>query len=173
MTQTSDVIIIGAGIAGASCASEVAADRSVTVLEMEDRPGAHSTGRSAATWLPSYGPPSIQALTRASGDFLKAPPTEFCDVAIASPRGELLLGLPGQENDIEAARRAGLTDISPERAKELVPLLRTDVINCFLYDDTCLDLDVDVLHQAFLRRLKLRGGHVLCDNAADTITRQK
>ena len=98
MTQTSDVIVIGAGIAGASVAAELAADCTVTVLEMEDRPGYHSTGRSAATWLPTYGPPSIRGFTAASGDFLKHPPDDFCQTPITSPKGEMLLGLPGQES---------------------------------------------------------------------------
>ncbi|MGB5724357.1 MAG: FAD-dependent oxidoreductase, partial [Parasphingorhabdus sp.] len=54
MTQF-DVVIIGAGIAGASIASEIGADRSVLLLEAEDHPGYHSTGRSAAFWTETYG----------------------------------------------------------------------------------------------------------------------
>lgn len=171
MTQTSDVIVIGAGIAGASTAAELAANRSVTVLEMEDRPGFHSTGRSAATWLPTYGPPSIRALTRASGDFLKQPPTGFCETPVTSARGELLLGLPGQEAAIEDHRSIGMQDITLADARRHIPLLRTDAIDCALFDGTCLDIDVDALHQSYLRLLKKRGGSVHCNNAATTASR--
>ena len=61
-----DIIIIGAGIAGASVAAHLAETRRVLVLEMEDRPGYHSTGRSAAAFEPNYGPAPIRALTRAA-----------------------------------------------------------------------------------------------------------
>ncbi|NNE21555.1 MAG: FAD-binding oxidoreductase [Rhizobiales bacterium] len=172
MTQSSDVIVIGAGIAGASVAAELAADLSVTVLEMEDRPGFHSTGRSAATWIPGYGPDPVRALTRASGDFLKNPHDDFCATAITSPRGEMLLGLPGQDADVDNYRKVGMHDISLEDAVKRVPLLRTDAIEAVLYDGTCLDVDVDALHQAFLRRLKQRGGHVHCDSPATAISRR-
>ena len=39
-----DIAIIGAGIAGASLAAEVAAHRSVILIEAEAHPGYHSTG---------------------------------------------------------------------------------------------------------------------------------
>ena len=61
-----DVAIIGAGIAGASIASEIADHCSVIILEAEDQPGYHSTGRSAAFWTESYGGPQVQPLTTAS-----------------------------------------------------------------------------------------------------------
>ncbi len=43
-----DVIVIGAGIAGASVAAQLSASKSVTILDMEGRAGYHTTGRSAA-----------------------------------------------------------------------------------------------------------------------------
>ena len=57
--------LIGAGIAGASVAAHLAETRSVAILEMEERPGYHTTGRSASMYEPNYGPPSMLALTRA------------------------------------------------------------------------------------------------------------
>ena len=46
--RRADVLIAGAGIAGSSLAFELAAHRSVILLEAEAQPGYHSTGRSAA-----------------------------------------------------------------------------------------------------------------------------
>jgi D-arginine dehydrogenase len=46
-TATADVVVIGAGIAGASVAGELAQTHKVIVLEREDFPGMHSTGGSA------------------------------------------------------------------------------------------------------------------------------
>ena len=43
-------IVIGAGIAGASAAYELAKVAPVTILERETQPGYHTTGRSAAVF---------------------------------------------------------------------------------------------------------------------------
>ena len=68
-----DIIVIGAGIAGASVAAELADQRQVCLLEMETQPGYHTTGRSAAMFVPSYGPAPIRALTRASAGAFEKP----------------------------------------------------------------------------------------------------
>ncbi|HEV2080031.1 MAG TPA: FAD-dependent oxidoreductase, partial [Allosphingosinicella sp.] len=57
MSRSADIAIIGAGIAGASLAAEVAPHASVLLIEAEDHPGRHSTGRSAAFWSETYGGP--------------------------------------------------------------------------------------------------------------------
>ena len=80
-----DVVIVGAGIAGAGLAAELAPHASVLLLEAEDQPGYHATGRSAAFWSETYGGPLIQPLTTASGPWLR-------DNGLLSPRGELYLG---------------------------------------------------------------------------------
>jgi choline dehydrogenase-like flavoprotein len=67
-----DFAVIGAGMAGASIAAEIAPYASVVVLEAEDAPGYHSTGRSAAFWEECYGGPGIVPLTLPSGAFLRA-----------------------------------------------------------------------------------------------------
>ena len=52
---TYDYAVIGAGIAGASVAYRLSAAASVVVLEREAQPGYHSTGRSAAMFMETYG----------------------------------------------------------------------------------------------------------------------
>ena len=60
--QTCDVLIIGAGIAGSSLAWRLArGGQAVLLLEREAQPGMHSTGRSAAMFMESYGPPGVRA----------------------------------------------------------------------------------------------------------------
>jgi D-arginine dehydrogenase len=66
-----DFAVVGAGIAGASIAAELAPYASVLVLEAEDAPGYHSTGRSAAFWDECYGGPGVVPLTLASGSYLR------------------------------------------------------------------------------------------------------
>jgi D-arginine dehydrogenase len=94
--QTFDVIVIGAGIAGAAVAHFLASRVRVAILEREAQPGYHSTGRSAAYFAPSYGPPQVRALTRASQAFLQAVP------GVLTPRGSLF---PARASQLDALRR--------------------------------------------------------------------
>ena len=87
--ESFDIAIIGAGIAGASLAYRLADRRNVVVLERESQPGYHSTGRSAAMFMKSYGPPGVRALTRASREFYEAPPSGLTEVLLLTPRGAL------------------------------------------------------------------------------------
>ncbi|MEO7371781.1 MAG: FAD-dependent oxidoreductase, partial [Ilumatobacteraceae bacterium] len=72
-----DVLVIGGGIAGASIAYELATDRTVGLLEMEPTLAFHTTGRSVATFLESYGGRTIRLLTTASRAFMEEPPDGF------------------------------------------------------------------------------------------------
>ena len=58
-TRVFDFAVIGAGIAGASVAYRLSAAASVLVLEQETQPGYHSTGRSAAMFMETYGTPTV------------------------------------------------------------------------------------------------------------------
>ena len=72
-----DVVVIGAGIAGASVAAALKSAGQVLLLEAEDQPGYHTTGRSAALYTQAYGPPAIRALTRASWRFYDDPQSAY------------------------------------------------------------------------------------------------
>ena len=86
MSEQFDIAVIGAGIAGASVAANLAkAGQRVVLLEMESQPGYHTTGRSAAVYSPIYGPQPIRALTRASLAFYENPPEEFAGRPLLSP----------------------------------------------------------------------------------------
>ena len=65
-----DVAIVGAGMAGASLAAEMAGDAACCSSRPRTSPAITRTGRSAAFWSESYGGPLIQPLTTASGPFL-------------------------------------------------------------------------------------------------------
>src|SRR4051794_40268489 len=62
-----DVIIVGGGIAGASLGAEIASKRRTLIIEAEEHCGFHSTGRSAAFYLESYGGSSGPQISVASG----------------------------------------------------------------------------------------------------------
>ena len=107
MAETFDIIVIGAGIAGASIAAHLAETKRVLILEMEDRPGFHTTGRSAATFEPNYGPPPMLAFTRASNAFFENPPRGFTDGPLLVPRSSLFFEAEGQEAFTEKLLASG------------------------------------------------------------------
>ena len=65
MRELADAVVIGGGIAGVSVACELATDRSVVLLETEATLAQHTTGRSAAILLRTYGNMVVRNLTRA------------------------------------------------------------------------------------------------------------
>lgn len=159
-----DFAVIGAGIAGASVAARIAAQGSVVLLEREAQPGYHATGRSAAMFMESYGPPMVRALTRASRAFYLQPPPGFTDTALLAPRGALYLALHGQEQALEELRRE-LGDSCPDLRRldrdavaALIPCLCAEQVHAGLLDPMAMDIDVHALHQGFLRLFRGHGG---------------
>ncbi len=164
MNPDVDIIVIGAGIAGASVASHLAITHQVLLLEMEDRPGYHSTGRSIATFEPNYGPAPIRALTRASR-------REFDQLLALAPRESLFLMPLGQQAAFDRlmAVQKGMREISPAEAKAKFPLLRSGYHTRALLDPVTADIDVDLLLQTYLRKFRSSGGTLLCGQGAETI----
>ncbi len=158
-----DVAIFGAGIAGASLAWRLAGQRSVLLVEREAQPGYHATGRSAAMFMESYGPPMVRALTRASRSFYEQPPAGFAASPIVTPRGALYLASPGQQALLDTTRAElaptclHLTQLDAAQTLARVPCLRPEKVLASLLDPDSMDLDVHVLHQGFLRGFRKRG----------------
>jgi D-arginine dehydrogenase len=163
-----DVLIIGAGMAGASLAWRLARDGlGVAVVEREAQPGMHSTGRSAAMFMESYGPPGVRALTRASRAFYLNPPPGFADAPLPRPRGALFVATAAQQ-DALARMRAGLAAsgtamvlLDSERIARMVPGLKPGLFQNALLDEHSHDIDVHALLQGFLRGARQAGaaGH--------------
>ena len=158
-----DVAIVGAGIAGASLAYRLAGRRSVVLLEREAQPGYHATGRSAAMFMESYGPPCVRALTRASRAFYEEPPPGFGTGPLLAPRGVLYLATHGQEALLQALHdelAAGGTPIDTLTAAETlarIPCLKPEVVHGALFERDAQDIDVNALHQGFLRGARALG----------------
>jgi|SRR5262245_25377835 len=162
MIRTADVIVIGAGIAGASIAARLAGTGNILLIDMEDHPGFHTTSRSAAMWEPSFGPPVFRALTHASGPFLHDPPDGFSPTPLVTPRGVMMCGEPGDSCDPSEFIERGYIELTRADATDLVPLLRLDGIAWILLDELTKDVDVDALHQGFLRAARAGGCTVTC-----------
>ncbi len=160
-------VVIGAGMAGASAAYELAAHGSVLVLEQEGVAGYHTTGRSVAIYSETYGNATIRAFNSASRAFLLDPPADFTEHKLLTPpHGELLIGRAGTESRMDetaaAFRRLVPTvrRVSAVEAIAFVPALRRDWVVGGIYEPGAMHMDVDALHQGYLRGLKKRGGAV-------------
>jgi D-arginine dehydrogenase len=177
--QQADFLIIGGGIAGASAGFFLAPHGRTVLLERESQPGYHSTGRSAALFLESYGTPQVRALTRASRAFFDAPPEGFSEHPLLGPRGCLLVAAEGQQDHLDAhwdllrsmtphARR-----LTPAEAFALVPALREDRLIGAVLEPEAMDMDVHAIHQGYLRGLRHAGGTVVCDAEVTALERSQ
>ncbi|MEP3226975.1 MAG: FAD-dependent oxidoreductase [Parasphingorhabdus sp.] len=173
-----DVAIIGAGIAGASMASELADLCSIVMLEAEAHPGYHSTGRSAAFWTESYGGPKVQPLTTASFDFLHDPPPEFSPTGFLHPRKAINIGRTGEQNLVDKFlakfSQSGVTMIPWTRddLSAAIPHLKPGWDRA-IFEPDCCDIDVAALHSAYLRDAKKKGAHLHCNFRVHAITAEK
>ena len=172
-----DVVVVGAGIAGAGVAFELARHGRVILLEAEEQPGYHTTGRSAAVYLKGYGNEVIRDLTTASEAFLQNPPEDFTTAPLVMPRGALSLVREDQRERLEPTLRhlhrhvPAARELGPEEILSLVPALRPDYAVAAIFDPDARDLDVDAIFQGYLRGFKARGGELACDAAVEALDR--
>lgn len=164
MAERFDIAVIGAGMAGASIAAELAPHATVLLAEAEGQPGYHTTGRSAAFYEECYGGPDIVPLTKASRRFLEAG-------GFLSNRGALYVARRGQEGEVEAFlerfRSVGvlIERIDRKALEDFLPGVREEWSHG-LFQPHCADIDVAGLHQQYLgaaRRtgVQTRTGHRL------------
>jgi D-arginine dehydrogenase len=155
-----DVVIVGAGMAGASLAAELAPHCSVALLEAEDRPGYHATGRSAAFWAETYGGPLIQPLTSASGPWL-------AEHGFLHPRGALNLARAEDAARLDAFlhryAEAGVRveRVGRERVEAILPGVRPQWREA-AWEPDCRDIDVAGLHAHYLARARKGGADLRC-----------
>jgi D-arginine dehydrogenase len=177
MTRTADCIVIGAGIAGAAAGFFLAPHLKVLLLEQEEQPGFHSTGRSAALFMESYGTPQVRALTMASRAFFESPPDGFTDHPVLGARGAMMVATHGQEAPLQA-HWAVLQPISPRAtlldaagACALTPVLRRELLLGAVYEPDASDMDVHAIHHGFLRGIRRAGGALVADAPATALRR--
>ncbi len=160
-TLRTDVLVIGAGVAGLSVASALA-DRGQTgviVLEQEEHPGYHSTGRSAAILVEGYGTPLVRRLTALSRPLLEGAGDPARNVL--KPRGLLYVGLKGSPTGQTIDEVGSIIRISAADAEAIVPALDGQAIDHAFHDPTAADIDVHALQSSFLRNLRAAGGTLL------------
>jgi D-arginine dehydrogenase len=158
--QDYDIAVIGAGMAGASLAAELAPHGTVLLAEAEEQPGYHATGRSAAFWEECYRGPDVVPLTLASGPYLR-------EHGMLSPRGALYIGRAADQPAIESfIERFADSGVSIERLgraalERRIPGIRADWQHA-VSEPACADIDVAGLHQHYLARARAGGVELRC-----------
>ncbi len=176
--RSCDFLVVGSGIAGASIACELAAHARVLVVEREDNHAYHTTGRSAAMFIESYGNAWVRRLTGASRPFFDASPIGFCDHPLLVPRGCLNIALPGQIPALAllaeeiGASGSEMREISGGEARAMVPILRDRVVERAIYEPNSGDIDTHGLHSGFLRMAAARGAEFRLSAGVEWIERK-
>ena len=163
--RSCDIVVVGGGIAGVSVAAEVAGAAEVVLVERESQLAYHTTGRSAALYFGSYGHPSTLPLTTASRSWFDDP--EFTDAPVLTPRGALTVAF----DHTPVPDLLGAQVLGPDDAAELVPALDRDRIAGAAWEPDAADMDVAGIHQAYVRKLRHRGGEVLTDAGVTALER--
>lgn len=160
-----DVIVIGAGIAGLSAAYELSKTRSVLVLEQEEHPGYHATGRSAAVYAACYGSEqdALYALVQTSWDFFANPPDGFSPYPLTQHRGVLFVS----DDENVAELKQHFSEMSPRNPKaqlvgeavirEKFPALNENYRQAAIYDPRVYDIDVSALQEGYLKAIRQAG----------------
>lgn len=165
--MTWDIAIIGAGMAGASLAAAIGPRARVVLIEAEDLPGRHATGRSAAFWSETYGGPAVQPLTTASGPALR-------DGGYLTPLGSLHIGRRedvGRIDRLLADFEGSGVELQRVDPAARVPGLRPEWAHG-VWEPSCAYIDVAALHADYLAAAKAAGAALITDAALLTAERR-
>jgi len=175
-TNSYDVLVIGGGIAGASIGYELADDRSVGLIEMEPTLAYHTTGRSVATFLESYGGRTIRVLTTASRAFMENPPEGFT-TPLLKPLPLIWVAPHHDVENLHAMYQSvvelvpAMREIDAAEAAEMTKVIRPDWVGAGLVEPGASEIDVAAIHGGYVGGLRARGGEIHTSSAAVTMHR--
>jgi D-arginine dehydrogenase len=168
--ETAEVVIIGAGFAGASTAYQLAARgvRDVVLLEGEAVPGVHASGRNAALAFQVLSDAAEARLAVEGTRFIAAPPPGFAAVPLLRRTGSLLVagagGVPALRHAQEDAHRVGLACelLGVDDAVRRVPALAGAPFAGAFWNPHDGVVDIHALLQGFLAGARTGGARVEC-----------
>ena len=180
--MTTEIVVIGAGIAGAAAAAALAERRPgqgrVVLVEREFLPAQHASGRSASVLSETSGHPTVCALARLSRPFFEQPPTGFTEHPLLSPRGLLWVGESGDESALDelAARgrvvRGSVRRLDRKATAELLPtFIDTAIAAGGVYEPDAMAIDTAAVIQCYLTYLRRHGGEVKVSHEAVELAR--
>ena len=152
--------------------------RRVAVVEREVSLTAHSTGRSVAQFLASYGRPANRVLSAASRPFLENGVDGLADSELLEPRNVLSVAPAGLEQQLSEWIAANQTTGTPcelldaADAIKLCAALDPKWLEAAVIEYGGFDIDVAALHQAFLRGARAQGAAVLREHGVRALARR-
>ncbi len=166
-----EVIIVGCGIAGASLAYFLT-ERGVTdvlILEREEQPGYHATGRSAAVLVELDPIFSIFQLKALSAAFLRDPPDGFSEYPLLDRSGILVMFRKPIWNAIKELSKTweqagvSLQLLSPSEVLDRIPVVSPDHFDGGVWLPEDGHIDVHELLSGYLRHARRRGAELRCN----------
>jgi len=175
VAKTSDILVIGGGIAGLSAAAALSKHARVVVLEAEEQIGFHSSGRSATMLHYALGDRLVRELTLASRLFFENPPPGFDEAPLGHPIPVLIHAREDERPALEALHAdlgpfAKLDRLDAPGVHELCPLLKEDA-RYGLADPHGIRLDPHAMLQANLRVLRANSGELRTGSRVASIER--
>jgi D-arginine dehydrogenase len=163
--ESFDAVIIGCGIAGASVAYFLTEKgmRNILILEREEQPGYHATGRAAAVLVELDLVPSVLALKILGAKFLRDPPDGFSENPLIRRSGILVMFQgplwKSVQKMVPGLRQAGVAVdvLSQAEAVSKVPVLSPDNFDGALFFPEDGHLDVNELLWSYLRNARRCG----------------
>ena len=165
MNQYVDFLAVGGGIAGVAVGAELARHGSVLLIERETSLSYHTTGRSAAISMESYGNATIRQLTCASRQLFENPPSELSADVLSTPRGALIVSDDVHYGKLRARYEAVVHAVpnaqwlDRKAVGDMAPFLSEHWV-AGIHEPSAFDLDVHAIHSAFVRGIRVRGGTV-------------
>jgi D-arginine dehydrogenase len=165
-----ELIIIGCGVAGASLAYFLT-KRGMTdilILEKEEQPGYHSTGRAAAVLVELDTVPSVLELKLLSAGFFQTPPAGFSESPLLCPSGVLLMFKGPMWDFVKQAvpelRQAGATVkvLSRKEVTSMIPAVSAENFDGAVLMPKDGHLDVNEILWGYLRHARGSGARLNC-----------
>lgn len=173
-----DAVVVGAGLAGASTAwwmARAGVGR-ILVVEQEDLPGKHSSGRNAALARQAAAPSALVPLLAEGTRFLAAPPEGFARRPLLEATGSLLLvDREDEAAPLEEARKllgtlgVAAEWVSPAEADRKVPFLNGAPFARALFTPSDGVADVAALLDGFLRGATAAGAQLVVGRPVEAI----
>jgi D-arginine dehydrogenase len=116
----------------------------------------------------AYGPREVRALSKASADFLHNPPDGFSDIPLQHAMGLSFVATEEQKADLYATLpvvqelNPNIHEIGLDEVSRMCPVVAIDKLAAAFYDPDTIGLDVNAIHQGYLRGHKSHAGKLAC-----------
>jgi D-arginine dehydrogenase len=179
--STADVVVIGAGLAGAATAYALTrlGARKVAILEQEPWPAGHASGRNAAIVRQVAVSPDLLPLLAEGARFIAQPPWVEADAPRFDRRGSLLLGAGGDLRSLRTAARSlraervPTTWLSHEDVVGRLPITRGGAFEGAVATATDGVVDVKALVDGYLREAVAGGARLRLGSRVTAIETRK